>query len=59
MRKTILVILASFTVGACTTLPGTVASSPGVVSAADPRAAEAGAAMLRQGGSASDAVFAT
>jgi gamma-glutamyltranspeptidase/glutathione hydrolase len=31
----------------------------GVVSAADPRAAEAGAAMLRQGGSATDAAIAT
>ena len=59
MRKTILVILASLSLGACTTLPATVATTPGVVSAADPRAAEAGAAMLRQGGSASDAVFAT
>ena len=32
---------------------------PGVVSAADPRAAEAGVAMLRQGGSATDAAIAT
>lgn len=31
----------------------------GMVSAADPRAAEAGAAMLRQGGSATDAAIAT
>jgi gamma-glutamyltranspeptidase/glutathione hydrolase len=31
----------------------------GMVSAADPRAAEAGAEMLRQGGSAADAAFAT
>jgi gamma-glutamyltranspeptidase/glutathione hydrolase len=31
----------------------------GVVSAADPRAAEAGAEMLRQGGSATDAAIAT
>jgi len=31
----------------------------GIVSAADPRAAEAGAAMLRQGGSAADAAIAT
>ena len=31
----------------------------GVVSAADPRASEAGAAMLRQGGSATDAAIAT
>ena len=32
---------------------------PGMVSAADPRAAEAGAAILRQGGSATDAAMAT
>src|SRR5256885_4829371 len=32
---------------------------PGMVSAADPRAAEAGAEMLRKGGSAADAAFAT
>ena len=30
-----------------------------MVSAADPRAADAGAQMLRQGGSAADAAFAT
>ena len=35
------------------------ASAAGTVSAADPRAAEAGAAMLRQGGSATDAAIAT
>jgi len=39
---------------------GVVASAgKGMVSAADPRAAEAGAEMLRQGGSAADAAFAT
>ena len=37
----------------------TVAVGRAVVSAADPRAAEAGAAMLRQGGSAADAAAAT
>ena len=35
------------------------ASAAGTVSAADPRAAEAGAAMLRQGGTATDAAIAT
>ncbi|GAA0266054.1 gamma-glutamyltransferase [Alteraurantiacibacter aestuarii] len=35
------------------------AHSSGVVSAADPRAAEAGAQMLRQGGSSTDAAIAT
>ncbi len=37
----------------------TAATGPGVVSAADPRAAEAGALMLRRGGSAADAAIAT
>lgn len=48
-------------------VPGDAAAGPvsvsgpvsGLVSAADPRAAEAGAAMLRQGGSATDAAIAT
>jgi len=39
--------------------PATVTYAKGMVSAADPRAAEAGAAMLRMGGSAVDAAFAT
>lgn len=56
--------------GACATAPvETVASAPppavathyahGIVSAADPRAAEAGIEMLRKGGSATDAAIAT
>ena len=39
--------------------PPVTSSVSGMVSAADPRAAEAGAEMLRQGGSAVDAAFAT
>jgi len=48
----------------CATLPVETATAPaaearGLVSAADPRAAEAGAEMLRRGGSATDAAIAT
>jgi gamma-glutamyltranspeptidase/glutathione hydrolase len=54
---------APLLLGACATLPaGTVPAqqrSEGLVSAADPRAAEAGAEMLRLGGSATDAAIAT
>ncbi|WP_205479663.1 gamma-glutamyltransferase [Sphingomonas arenae] len=39
--------------------PALVSSAKGMVSAADPRAAAAGAEMLRQGGSAADAALAT
>ena len=39
--------------------PGAQAYDAGMVSAADPRAAEAGVEMLRQGGSATDAAIAT
>ncbi len=65
MRLRFLALLAAPLFGAgCATLP---AGAPplaqtypaGMVSAADPRAAEAGAAMLRQGGSATDAAVAT
>ena len=52
---------AGLLLAACATVPGATApqASPGLVTAADPRAAEAGAAMLRQGGSATDAAIAT
>ncbi len=59
MRSRLWTLFAALSLGACTTVPATLASAPGVVSAADPRAAEAGAAMLRQGGSATDAALAT
>ncbi len=58
-------IAAAFTLVSCTTAPQ-ITRPPtasvyekGMVSAADPRAAEAGAQMLRQGGSATDAAIAT
>ena len=64
-------LLACASLTGCATLPPTTANAPsnataatahrapGMVSAADPRAAEAGAEMLRAGGSAADAIFAT
>ncbi len=64
MRIFVLSFLAGLSLASCTTLPAAApasssAVSPGLVSAADPRAAAAGAAMLRQGGSAADAAIAT
>jgi len=59
MRRPVLTLFAALSLSACATLPAATTSAPGMVSAADPRAAEAGAAMLRQGGSATDAVLAT
>ena len=65
------ILLAASALGACATpqidtaSPATGATGPsaslgtGMVSAADPRAADAGVEMLRQGGSAADAAFAT
>jgi gamma-glutamyltranspeptidase/glutathione hydrolase len=65
MRLRRLIALASFTILAACASPhheppsGMPAATPGgVVSAADPRAAEAGAQMLRRGGSATDAAIA-
>ena len=59
MRSKSLSFLAAFSLTAATVLATPASAAPGVVSAADPRAAAAGAAMLRQGGSATDAALAT
>ncbi|MCX7675947.1 MAG: gamma-glutamyltransferase [Alteraurantiacibacter sp.] len=66
MIRRLAVLLAPLALAACATAVAPArpqyavpASSAGVVSAADPRAAEAGAAMLRQGGTSTDAAIAT
>ncbi|MEZ5744896.1 MAG: gamma-glutamyltransferase [Sphingomonadaceae bacterium] len=67
IKRLFLAAFASGTLAACATAPAepiqlNVTQSryeAGVVSAADPRAAEAGAEMLRKGGSATDAAIAT
>ncbi len=60
-QRFVLPLLAALALSACATAqtppPGSIAK--GMVSAADPRAAEAGAEMLRQGGTATDAAIAT
>jgi len=54
-------VLAPLLLAACATIPQAAAppEQRGLVSAADPRAAEAGVEMLRKGGSATDAAIAT
>jgi gamma-glutamyltranspeptidase/glutathione hydrolase len=60
MRLRHLLIAAAIAFGGSTTpLQSAPAEVPGMVSAADPRAAAAGVEMLRKGGSAADAAFAT
>src|SRR6476620_8063659 len=63
MRSLFLTFTAALALTACAprvaSTPPVTTAVPGMVSAADPRAAEAGVAMLRQGGSAADAAFAT
>ena len=62
MRRLLVSVFAALlAVGGCAT-PGAIpprSSAAGMVSAADPRAAAAGAEMLRAGGSAADAALAT
>ena len=66
IKRLLALAVAPTLLSACATVPETpVAVAPpvqpasqGVVSAADPRAAEAGAAILRAGGNATDAAFA-
>jgi gamma-glutamyltranspeptidase/glutathione hydrolase len=63
LHRNVIAFAAPFLLGACATASAQTAppsvEAKGLVSAADPRAAEAGAAMLRQGGSATDAAIAT
>ncbi|MEA1072563.1 gamma-glutamyltransferase [Sphingomonas sp. LY160] len=59
MRRRFSILFVSLALSACATVPSSPNSAPGVVSAADPRAADAGAQMLRAGGTATDAALAT
>jgi gamma-glutamyltranspeptidase/glutathione hydrolase len=60
MRPRHLLLAAALAFGGCTSPSHSAPSAvPGMVSAADPRAAAAGVAILREGGTAADAAFAT
>lgn len=61
LNRVIVALVAPLLLAACATVPATAPEpfTKGMVSAADPRAAGAGAEMLRKGGSATDAAIAT
>jgi gamma-glutamyltranspeptidase/glutathione hydrolase len=64
LKRLILAFAALLTIGTASSIPAaearqTAHAARGAVSAADPRAAAAGQEMLRAGGSAADAAFAT
>jgi len=58
LRRFILLSLAALALAGCATVPAPTPADIGAVSAADPRAEDAGLAMLRQGGNATDAAIA-
>ncbi|NCU12050.1 MAG: gamma-glutamyltransferase [Sphingomonadaceae bacterium] len=65
-RRFFMLVAGALALASCTPAPNAASLPPraqvyekGMVSAADPRAAEAGAAMLRQGGTATDGAIAT
>lgn len=65
-RRLFMLFAGALALASCTPAPNAASLPPkaqvyekGMVSAADPRAAEAGAAMLRQGGTATDGAIAT
>lgn len=59
LKRLLALLIAPAFLSGCATLETTSAPATGMVSAADPRAAEAGVAMLRAGGNATDAAIAT
>jgi gamma-glutamyltranspeptidase / glutathione hydrolase len=65
-RRLFMLFAGALALASCTPAPNAASLPPkaqvyekGMVSAADPRAAEAGAVMLRQGGTATDGAIAT